>query len=76
MLSCIGYIVSAPDVPLYRVDPVKEKHTEIIVTVLYENCYSERGGRPVMYQLVYEKFDGKMKESAACPEGDFFYCSL
>ena len=35
--------------------------------MLYENCYSREGGRPVKYQVVYQHFDGK-ENDAVCPE--------
>ena len=62
-------ISPAPDLPLYRVDAVLTNHEELLVTVLYENCYSPRGGKPTTYQVVCEQFVGNL-EDFPCHEGN------
>ena len=62
------FTLSAPDIPLYRVDPVQDKHTELQIRVLYENCYSKDGGKPTSYQLMYKQFTGESTD-IQCPEG-------
>lgn len=51
-----------PDVPFYEINYVENKYDELKITMLYENCYSQKRGKPVKYEIAYEQFDNKQND--------------